>query len=135
MILEVHIPEGIGNIGEEWKEVRDGLRILTSRWQWREDHAGDNKLLPVRQTLRPGQPARYDHGELQECDAEAFVAGLVQLLREKASLQDWDDACRLGDLKRHAFNLRQGKGVTLPDISMLWALRHKPVIQVYGATL
>jgi len=39
------------------------------------------------------------------------------------------------NLKHHAFNLRQGKGVTLPDISMVWAFRHKPVKQVYGGTL
>lgn len=36
IILEVHIPEGIGNIDEKWKDVasRPGLRIVKSRWQW-----------------------------------------------------------------------------------------------------
>ncbi len=62
VILEIHIPEGIGNIGEEWKEVRDGLRILTSRWQWQQSHIGDSKLFPIRQTRKPGQPVKENEG-------------------------------------------------------------------------
>ncbi|WP_093163854.1 hypothetical protein [Aliiruegeria lutimaris] len=57
VILQIHIPEGIGNISEEWKEERDDLRILTSRWQWWPQHVGDGKLFPIRQTHRPGQDA------------------------------------------------------------------------------
>jgi putative ATP-dependent endonuclease of OLD family len=34
VILEVHIPDGIGNIHDDWKIDRDGLRIVRSRWQW-----------------------------------------------------------------------------------------------------
>ncbi len=34
VILEVHIPDGIGNIAPEWKVDEGGLRILKSRWQW-----------------------------------------------------------------------------------------------------
>lgn len=34
VILEVHIPDGIGNIAPEWKVDQDGLRIVRSRWQW-----------------------------------------------------------------------------------------------------
>lgn len=32
--LEVHIPEGIGNVDARWKSPRDGLLIVKSRWQW-----------------------------------------------------------------------------------------------------
>lgn len=32
--LEVHIPEGIGNVDVRWKHPRDGLLIVKSRWQW-----------------------------------------------------------------------------------------------------
>lgn len=32
--LEVHIPEGIGNVDEKWKIEQDGLLIVKSRWQW-----------------------------------------------------------------------------------------------------
>lgn len=34
VILDVHIPDGIGNIHEDWKIDEDGLRIVRSRWQW-----------------------------------------------------------------------------------------------------
>lgn len=85
VILEIHIPEGIGNIGEEWKEVRDGLRILTSRWQWREDHAGDSKLFPVRQTRRPGQPEEENEGYAEDGKAggadNVFKSRLPQPVR------------------------------------------------------
>lgn len=32
--MEVHIPDGIGNISPEWKIDDGGLRIVKSRWQW-----------------------------------------------------------------------------------------------------
>lgn len=32
--LEVHIPEGIGNVDANWKIAKDGLLIVRSRWQW-----------------------------------------------------------------------------------------------------
>lgn len=34
--LEVHIPEGIGNVDAKWKTDKDGLLIVKSRWQWAE---------------------------------------------------------------------------------------------------
>lgn len=34
VILEVHIPEGIGNVDAKWKASSDGLLIVKSRWQW-----------------------------------------------------------------------------------------------------
>lgn len=34
VILEVHIPTGIGNVDEKWKIAKDGLLIVKSRWQW-----------------------------------------------------------------------------------------------------
>ncbi|WP_076901189.1 ATP-dependent nuclease [Burkholderia pseudomallei] len=34
VVLEVHIPDGIGNIAPEWKVDDGGLRIVKSRWQW-----------------------------------------------------------------------------------------------------
>ena len=32
--LEVHIPEGIGNVDAKWKTEKDGLLIVRSRWVW-----------------------------------------------------------------------------------------------------
>jgi putative ATP-dependent endonuclease of the OLD family len=34
ILLEVHIPDGIGNVDARWKIDKDGLRIVRSRWQW-----------------------------------------------------------------------------------------------------
>ncbi len=34
VVLEVHIPTGIGNVDEKWKTEKDGLLIVKSRWQW-----------------------------------------------------------------------------------------------------
>ncbi len=34
VILDVHIPDGIGNIDAAWKTDENGLRIVRSRWQW-----------------------------------------------------------------------------------------------------
>lgn len=32
--LEVHIPDGIGNVDARWKDQQGGLLIVRSRWQW-----------------------------------------------------------------------------------------------------
>jgi len=34
VLLEVHIPEGIGNVDAKWKTEKDGLLLVKSRWQW-----------------------------------------------------------------------------------------------------
>jgi energy-coupling factor transporter ATP-binding protein EcfA2 len=55
VVLDIHIPAGIGNISEDWKEARDGLSIVTSRWQWRPEQVVDGKVSPIRQTRKPGE--------------------------------------------------------------------------------
>ncbi|UWQ35357.1 AAA family ATPase (plasmid) [Leisingera sp. M527] len=66
VILEIHIPEGIGNIGEEWKEERGDLRILTSRWQWRPEQVEDGKVSPLRQTRKPSQAEEENGGYAED---------------------------------------------------------------------
>lgn len=34
VLLEVHIPDGIGNVDAKWKTEKDGFLIVKSRWQW-----------------------------------------------------------------------------------------------------
>lgn len=48
VILEVHIPDGIGNIAPEWKIEDGALRIVKSRWQWTAP-----SFLKVRTTWNP----------------------------------------------------------------------------------
>lgn len=43
VLLEVHIPDGIGNIDAKWKYERDGLQIVKSRWQWCPPHYQKNR--------------------------------------------------------------------------------------------
>ncbi len=85
VILEVHIPEGIGNINEEWKEERDGLRILTSRWQWWPEKVEDGKVSPIRQTRKPGQAEDENDGYAEDGKAggadNVFKARLPQPVR------------------------------------------------------
>lgn len=55
--LWVHIPEGVENIDEKWKEPQDGLLLVKSKWQW--DKPGDKV---VRQTWNPEENS-YSEGE------------------------------------------------------------------------
>ncbi|CAB3687453.1 ATP-dependent nuclease [Achromobacter dolens] len=48
VLLEVHIPDGIGNVDSRWKEAKDGLLIVKSRWQW-----APGKYQKVRTTWDP----------------------------------------------------------------------------------
>lgn len=85
VVLEIHIPEGIGNISEEWKEHRGDLRILTSRWQWWPQNVGDGKLVPIRQTRRPGQDEGENEGYAEDGKAggadNVFKSRLPQPVR------------------------------------------------------
>ncbi|MDH8511773.1 ATP-dependent endonuclease, partial [Klebsiella pneumoniae] len=36
VILDVHIPEGMGNVDEKWKIVDGEKRIVRSSWVWDE---------------------------------------------------------------------------------------------------
>lgn len=55
ILLEVHIPDGIGNVDAKWKQERDGFLVVKSRWQWK---APD--FLKVRTTW---DPTAGEHGE------------------------------------------------------------------------
>lgn len=85
VILQIHIPKGIGNIGEEWKEERDGLRILTSRWQWLPDNVIDGKVSAVRQTRKPDQAIEENGGYAEDGKAggadNVFKSRLPQPVR------------------------------------------------------
>jgi energy-coupling factor transporter ATP-binding protein EcfA2 len=48
VILEVHIPDGIGNVDAKWKTAQAGLLIVKSRWQWAAP-----AYKPVRTTWDP----------------------------------------------------------------------------------
>ncbi|MDU1753683.1 MAG: AAA family ATPase, partial [Citrobacter sp.] len=64
VLLEVHIPRGIGNVDEKWKQERDGLLVVKSRWQW---------CAPDFQKVRTTWAPNGDDG--QGCWAEDGKAG------------------------------------------------------------
>lgn len=47
VILDVHIPEGMGNVDEKWKIIENENRIVRSLWTW------DDSGKPVRKTWDP----------------------------------------------------------------------------------
>ncbi|HHN8430283.1 ATP-dependent nuclease [Morganella morganii] len=47
VILDVHIPEGMGNVDEKWKIIENENRIVRSLWTW------DDLGKPVRKTWDP----------------------------------------------------------------------------------
>ncbi len=83
VILEVHIPDGIGNVDDKWKELRGDLRIVTSRWQWRMDHEEGKK--PKRETRDPTQDLANNDGYALEGKAggadNVFKSRLPQPVR------------------------------------------------------
>lgn len=83
ILLEVHIPDGLANIDEKWKEARGDLRIVTSRWQWRMDHQEGKK--PKRETKLPGQDLAENDGYALENKAggadNVFKSRLPQPVR------------------------------------------------------
>lgn len=46
--LCVHIPEGVENVDERWKQDKDGMKLVRSRWRWQTLAAP-----PIRQTWDP----------------------------------------------------------------------------------
>lgn len=66
VILDVHIPDGIANIDNDWKIDIDGLRVVRSRWQWLGD-----KYEKVRTTWDP-----QAHGGAGDWNTERKAAGL-----------------------------------------------------------
>lgn len=83
--LLVHIPEGTPNVGDQWKESKDGLKLVKSKWQWKEDQGK-----PTRQTWDPSANAGAgewaDDGKAGGADA-VFNSRLPQPVHV-GSLQD-----------------------------------------------
>jgi putative ATP-dependent endonuclease of OLD family len=88
VVLDVHIPEGIGNVHPDWKQEQDGLLIVRSRWQW---------FAPtyerVRTTWDPKTGEWAEEGKAGGADP-VFAARLPQPLRV-GSLDDAGETERL----------------------------------------
>lgn len=93
VMLEVHIPEGIGNVDAKWKIEKDGLLLVKSRWQW----AAPN-YQKIRSTWDPtggtdGAGAWADDSKAGGADA-VFNSRLPRPLR----IGSLDDAAKTEDM-------------------------------------
>lgn len=80
--LEVHIPEGVANVAEEWKVVEGDLHILKSRWEWKADGTS------LRSTWSPATGNWSDDAKAGGAD-NVFKSRLPRPLRI-GSLEDAD---------------------------------------------
>lgn len=80
--LDVHIPEGIANVAEDWKVAEGDLRVLRSRWEWSPDGSS------VRKTWKPADNAWSDDAKAGGAD-NVFKSRLPRPLRI-GSLEDAD---------------------------------------------
>lgn len=93
VLLEVHIPDGIGNVDSRWKEAKGGLLIVKSRWQWAPD-----KYQKVRTTWDPsggsdGKGAWAEDGKAGGADP-VFNSRLPRPLR----IGSLDDAAKTEEM-------------------------------------
>lgn len=93
VLLEVHIPNGIGNVDSRWKEAKDGLLIVKSRWQW-----GPNKYQKIRTTWDPFGGADGKGGWAE--DGKAGGAGPVfnSRLPRPLRIGSLDDAAKTEEM-------------------------------------
>lgn len=93
VLLEVHIPEGIGNVDSKWKTEKDGLLIVKSRWQW-----ASPSYQKVRTTWNPsggpnGEGGWADEGKAGGADP-VFNSRLPRPLR----IGSLDDAAKTEEM-------------------------------------
>lgn len=65
----VHIPKGVQNVDEKWKEPFGELLIVRSKWQWNEPNQS-----PVRTTWNP---------QIEDYDPDARASGLDQVFSSR----------------------------------------------------
>lgn len=101
----VHIPEGMANIAEKWKEHVGDLRLVRSRWQWsREtswtrtrttwdpeagDYSTDDKASGLDAVFTSRLPVPFRIGSLDDPDAEhkKLLTLVLQPVAEKIQKQ------------------------------------------------
>src|SRR5271155_745299 len=68
--LWIHIPDGAENIDNRWKEAREGLLLVRSKWEWNEPNTK-----PIRTTWDPQTGAYAENGKASGLD-EVFNSRL-----------------------------------------------------------
>lgn len=91
--LEVHIPDGIGNVDPKWKTNRDGLLIVKSRWQW-----SSPDYVKVRTTWNPSGGDDGNGGWAEDGKAGGADPVFSSRLPRPIRIGSLDDADKTEDL-------------------------------------
>lgn len=106
--LSVHIPPGVGNIAEKWKEVHGELHIVKSKWIWDDsgrstretydpelgDYAADGNAAGLDNVFKSRLPKPFRIGALESPEAELkkllqlIVSPIAEVLKTKISEAD-----------------------------------------------
>jgi putative ATP-dependent endonuclease of the OLD family len=76
--LWVHIPEAAANVDEKWKEKKDGLLLVRSKWVWDRPTIEMKSVKPVRTTWDPS--ANEGSGEYAE---DGKASGLDNVFKSR----------------------------------------------------
>lgn len=111
----VHIPEGMANIAEKWKERDGDLRLVRSKWEWSKDtswakvratwnpeageYSTDDKASGLDTVFSSRLPVPFRIGSLEEPDEEHknLLSLVLQPIADKIRMQMSDansDLCR-----------------------------------------
>lgn len=110
--LWVHIPRGVENIDEKWKEEVGGLLLVRSRWQWpalggkptrttwdpqTKDYAADGKAAGLDQVFNSRLPRPFRIGSLEDPSAEhkKLLELVLEPIKERLSDLITDEASDL----------------------------------------
>jgi len=97
VILEIHIPEGVSNIGEQWKIDQDGYKIVRTKWTW---DSNNNK---TRSTYNP---------DIGDFDPNNNASGLDNVFVSRLP-----KPIRIGALESPESNFNNLKKILLGDIA------------------
>lgn len=117
IILDIHIPDNIGNISNEWKIIDGELKIVRSRWQWvspdykvvrttwdpkggddgKGDWAEDKKAGGLDNVFNSRLPRAIRIGSLEDAESteKTLLALALQPLIEKLNLEKQDAESKL----------------------------------------
>ena len=76
--LWVHIPKAAANVDEKWKEEKDGLLLVRSKWVWEWPTTDAKTVKPVRTTWDPS--ANEGNGEYAE---DGKASGLDNVFKSR----------------------------------------------------
>lgn len=94
VVLEVHIPVGIGNVDAKWKSAQDGLLIVKSRWQW----SPADSFVKNRTTWLPDPEADSQGNWSQESKAGGADAVFTSRLPRPLRIGSLEDAAKTEEM-------------------------------------